>query len=552
MNIHNGSKLLVLCVAVATALLGHAAEPSFSPATSCADLLKMQIENTTLSEAVQVPAGQPIKMGGAYGPPVAITSLPAHCLVHGEVNRHQGTDGKEYGDKFEIRMPVDWSGRLLFQGGGGLDGILNPALGLSSTIPNPSSKSALSLGYAVVSTDGGHQDTNPMQPNGSFGSDPEARADYDYLSTKRVTDVARKVIAEFYGRPIQHSYFRGCSNGGREGLIAAERYPDYFDGVIAGSPAFNLTNAAIAEAWNTDQLASIAPRNANGMLDLSHALSEGDMKLLADAVVEKCDTLDGLKDGMIFNPEACHFDPKVLECSGEKQASCLTAAQVKTVKNVFGGPHDSHGKAIYSNWPYDAGDGAMGWRMWMLGGGFMPAPINVMIFPSFFNGLALEGVPPPIDIFKFNFDTDPDRIDKASAEINATSLDWSAFHKHGGKLLLYNGMSDPVFSAFDLIRYYKQIEEHNGGEARTEEFARLFLVPGMNHCGGGPALDDFDTLATMQKWVEDGAVPQRMISSGQAFPGRTRPLCAYPQIAIYDGKGNPEDAASFSCQKPKE
>jgi feruloyl esterase len=275
------------------------------------------------------------------------------------------------------------------------------------------------------------------------------------------------------------------------------------------------------------------------------------MKLLADRVVQQCDALDGLKDGMIFNPEACHFDPKVLQCSGEKDASCLTAAQVETIKKVFGGPHDSHGKAIYSNWPYDAGDDAMGWRVWMLGMGQMPA-INVLIFPSFFNGLALAGSPPPIDIFRFNFDTDPARIDKASAEINATSLDWSAFHKHGGKLLLYNGMSDPVFSAFDLIRYYKQIEEHNGGEARTEEFARLFLVPGMNHCGGGPALDDFDSLTALQEWVEEGKAPQSMISSGQAFPGRTRPLCAYPQIAIYDGKGNPEDAASFSCQKPKE
>lgn len=148
--------------------------------------------------------------------------------------------------------------------------------------------------------------------------------------------------------------------------------------------------------------------------------------------------------------------------------------------------------------------------------------------------------------------TSKTRIEKASAEINATSVDWSAFRKHGGKLLLYNGMSDPVFSAFDLIRYYKQIEEHNGGEAKTEEFARLFLVPGMNHCGGGPALDDFDTLTAIQEWVEDAKAPQSMISSGQEFPGRTRPLCAYPQIAVYDGKGNPEDAASFRCQEPKE
>jgi feruloyl esterase len=184
--------------------------------------------------------------------------------------------------------------------------------------------------------------------------------------------------------------------------------------------------------------------------------------------------------------------------------------------------------------------------------GFGPVQsINVLIFPQFFNGLALAGVPPPIDIFKFDFETDPARIDKASAEINATSTNWSAFRKRQAKLLLYNGMSDPVFSANDLVRYYKQIEQNNGGEKETQTFARLFLVPGMNHCGGGPGLDIFDTLGTMQSWVEDGRVPQSIVSSGQAFPGRTRPLCAYPLTAIYDGKGNPEDAVSFHCQLPK-
>ena len=173
-----------------------------------------------------------------------------------------------------------------------------------------------------------------------------------------------------------------------------------------------------------------------------------------------------------------------------------------------------------------------------------------MIFPSFFNGLALAGTPPPIDIFKFNFDTDPARIDKAAAEINATSTDWSGFRKHGGKLLLYTGVSDPVFSAVDLIRYYKEIEQDNGGATEVPSFARLFLVPGMNHCSGGPGLDDFDALGAMQNWVEHGKAPESIVASGRAFPGRTRPLCAYPLIAKYSGQGNPEDSASFRCEKP--
>ena len=240
-----------------------------------------------------------------------ITSLPAHCLVHGEVNHHKGADGREYGDRFEIRMPAEWKGRFLFLGGGGLDGILNPAIALQGPVTKSDSKSALSMGYALVSTDGGHQDTHlpPIPPDGSFGSDPEARADYNFRSTKRVTDVARKIIAQYYGSPIKYSYFQGCSNGGREGLMTAQRYPDYFDGVIAGAPAFNLTHAAIAEAWKTVQLASIAPKRPEGIPDLAQSLTEPDLKLLVKAVLDKCDALDGLKDGMIFNLEACHLIP---------------------------------------------------------------------------------------------------------------------------------------------------------------------------------------------------------------------------------------------------
>jgi hypothetical protein len=515
--------------------------------TKCGDLLNMHIDNATLSEASDVPAGKPVSVG-ASGTPVQVTSLPAHCLVHGEVNHHRGADGKDYGDTFELRMPVGWQGRLLYMGGGGLDGNLNPAIGLQGPVTKADSKSALSLGYAVVSTNGGHQDAG-KEPDGSFGSDPEARADYNYRSTQRVTDVARKVIARFYDSPIKYSYFQGCSNGGREGLMAAERYPEYFDGIIAGAPAFNLTHAAIAEAWSTVQLASIAPKQADGTPDLARSLTEPDLKLLVSAVLDKCDALDGLKDGLIFNPQACHFDPSVLLCKAGQSSGCLPTEKVNIISAIFQGPHDASGKAIYSTWPYDSGDSAEGWRVWMTGLGPVPS-INVRIFPQFFNGLALAGVPPPINIFTFNFETDPARIDKAGGEINATATDWSGFRKRKARLLLYTGMSDPVFSAIDLVRYYQQIEQSNGGEAETHGFARLFLVPGMNHCRGGPGLDDFDALGAMQSWVEQDKAPDSILSSGRAFPGRSRQLCAYPRIARYNGKGDSEDAASFRCQVP--
>lgn len=513
-------------------------------ATACADLANLRIPGTTISEAKAIPANQPFSYSTGFGSPVMLNALPAHCLVHGEVHHHKGADGKEYGDKFELRLPEAWQGRLLFEGGGGLDGLLAPAVGLQGPASAPHPQSALSLGYAVVTDDGGHQAPNGLPIDGSFGSDPGARDDYNYRSTKIVSDVARLIIEKFYGSPIGHAYFRGCSNGGREGMKTAEMYPDLFDGVIAGAPAFHLTQAAMAQAWATQQLASIAPKSTDGRPDLTQSLTEPDLKLLVAGVLDKCDALDGVKDGMIFNPEACHFDPAVLTCTPGKTEGCLSPAKVEVIRKIFNGPQTSSGQAIYSTWPYNAGDAADGWRMWMTGAGPMAA-FNVVIFPPFFNGLALAGASPPIDVFTFNFDKDPARVDKASQEINATSTDWTGFRKHQGKLLLYTGMSDPVFSPLDLTRYYRQLVQAN-----DPDFARLFLVPGMNHCSGGPGLDDFDALGAMQKWVEQKEAPEVMIAKGAAFPGRTRPLCAYPQIARYNGKDGSEDAKNFSCVVP--
>jgi Tannase and feruloyl esterase len=213
----------------------------------CAALTSFRLDGVIIASAVELPAGTPVTLP-AQGPQpsVSLTSLPTHCVVRGEVNHHIGADGKSYGDKFELRMPEPWSGRLLFQGGAGLDGNLFPALALDGR-PQADSNSPLSRGYAIVSTDAGHQAANPVA-DGSFGSDPEARTDYYYRSTKIVTDAAKAILEKFYGRAPNYSYFKGCSTGGREGMIAAQRYPEYFNGVIAGAPAFNVANAAIAEA----------------------------------------------------------------------------------------------------------------------------------------------------------------------------------------------------------------------------------------------------------------------------------------------------------------
>ncbi|MDE3105736.1 MAG: tannase/feruloyl esterase family alpha/beta hydrolase, partial [Acidobacteriota bacterium] len=399
----------------------------------------------------------------------------------------------------------------------------------------------------VVTSDGGHQDASNLASEAAFGLDPESRKDYNYRSTKLVSDVAKQLLAHYYARPVQRAYFMGCSNGGREGMQMAERYPDAFDGVLAGAPAFDLTHAAIAEAWNTQQVASISPKGADGKPDLQRGLTEDDLKLVVHAVLEKCDALDGLKDGMIFNTAACHFDPSVLTCQEGKADGCLSAAKVKVIAALFSGPKDSQGRALYSSWPFDSGLAEAGWRVWITGLGPTPA-INTVVTHGFYNGLALQGQGPKVEAASFDFDRDSARILAASADINATATDWSAFARHGAKLLLYHGVSDPIFSADDLVRYYRELEAANGGRQRTQEFARLFLVPGMNHCSGGPALDNFDALGTLQQWVEQDKAPARIVATGRAFPGRSRPLCPYPQYAQYDGKGNPEDAASFACK----
>ena len=293
--------LIILLVAILPAARSQTQEQK--PAEPCSALASLQIKNTVIFSAKEVPEGAAIGQMG----PMPIPPQPAHCLVEGEINKHTGPDGNEYGDKFQLRLPDAWTGRFLFQGGGGLDGMLNPAVGLG----RPGFKAALARGYAVVSTDGGHQGKNPG--DATFGADPQAREDYQHRSTEVVAPVAKSIVAQYYGKPPHHSYMAGCSNGGREAMIAAERYPSLFDGVIASDPAFDLTRAALAEAWFSIKFAEIAPKGSNGMPDLQKTFSDSDLKLLASAVLKQCDELDGLKDGMIDNPDACHFNPVILQ-----------------------------------------------------------------------------------------------------------------------------------------------------------------------------------------------------------------------------------------------
>ena len=282
-------------------------------AQDCAGLKSLAIDQTKIESAEAVAAGSAISMPMGM-PGMQIGPLPAFCKVTGVIRDRTGADGTHYGIRFELRLPTAaaWNRKFYFQGGGGLDGNLSPAIGITGR----GMPTALDRGYAVVSDDGGHE--NPM--DSSFGREQQARLDYAFESTPETARVARQLVTAYYGKPAVHAYFVGCSNGGREAMMDVERNPLDFDGAIAGDPGFRLTHAAIAEAWDTQAFLAAAPKDSEGHAILSKSFSNGDLKLVADAVLAKCDALDGLKDGEINNIAACEFSPAELICKGEKTA----------------------------------------------------------------------------------------------------------------------------------------------------------------------------------------------------------------------------------------
>jgi len=522
---------------------GDASAQPLTPAAACAELsTKAGLAATTLTTSY-VAADTKRPGGAATG-----AFLPGHCVVTGAINPRVGVDGKNYAIGFQLSLPDHWNGRFLFIGGGGNDGILRDT-SLSSSISG-GTPSPLGQGFAVVSTDAGHTGTTA-----SFGADPQARIDHAYNSYDKTAVAAKSLIATRYGRKPDHSYFSGCSGGGRQGMMFSQRFPDYFDAITAGAPAMRVSSGAtVAAMWNTIQFDAIAPQDASGKRILSQAFSNADLNLVADAVKASCDAADGVADGLVNNVKACKLDPAVLQCSGAKGASCLSSAQVGALKSVFAGPRNSAGKALYAGQPWDPGLAAPGWRTWTLGSSTTATPdaryITLMV-----DALVNEFFTPPDLSFNpltFNFDTDPARMEAYSAIYDTYRDDkLAAFKQRGGKMLFIHGMSDPIFSALDTMDYYERLAANNGGMAATQGFARTFLVPGMNHCSGGPATDNFDSIQAMVDWVEKGVAPDtiaaKALPANTFMPNRTRPLCAYPQFAKYKGSGNVEDASSFVC-----
>ncbi|HYJ93210.1 MAG TPA: tannase/feruloyl esterase family alpha/beta hydrolase [Vicinamibacterales bacterium] len=474
-------------------------------------------------------------------------SQPAHCIVRGAAAPRTGADGKSYETRFELRLPTAWSGRFLYQGGGGNDGTVAPAVGRNT---GSFSDTGLQRGFAVITTDAGHQGPTP-----EFGLDPTARVDHAYAAHERTATIAFALVARYYGRAPDRKYFVGCSGGGRQGMMFAQRYPTYFDGIAICAPAMSVSSGAMtAAAWDSQAYLSVAPTNTEGQRILSQAFSDADLALVARSITAACDAADGATDGMVLRPEACRFDPKRLQCAGAKDASCLTSAQATALERTFAGPRDSSGRALYVGQAWDPGIAAPGWRQWKLGSSQTGTP-NAANTTLMAGALAHEFFTPPdpaFDITQFDFDRDPARMEAFSAIFDTyRDASLAEFRKRGGKLLIFHGTADPIFSALESIDYYQRLTHNNGGSESTGRWARLFLVPGMNHCAGGPATDSFDGLGAIVDWVERGAAPSRIEASARSgttnFPGRTRPLCAYPSFARYNGSGSLEDGANFVC-----
>ena len=566
-----------LCGATALLLAACAAPEAKLAAipVDCAQLAaKFTASGTTVTATESVPAGLTVT-GMAQPYP-----MPAHCKVTGKMNERTGVDGKPYSIGFEMRLPANWSGRFLFQANGGSDGVVVPAFG--NVVSQGATTNALMQGFAVLSSDMGHT-AEPVASAGLlganlFGMDPQARLDYGWQATAKLAPVARQLIATHYGRPPARSYMMGCSNGGRHAMVAAARHAEHFDGVIAGNPGFNLPKASVQHAWDMQAFSAVNP-------DIKAAFPAADMKLVAAKVLEKCDALDGLADGMVNNLPACQkaFDIKTLQCTGAKTPQCLSAPQVTALQKVFAGPVNSKGEPLYSDWPWDAGVGASqvgfgSWRAWKLEGPIARLPIKASlgagsvayIFSTPPKRVAGNPAAMLQSLLEYSFDIDAPKIYATDGAFKESSMQFMAppdanglpaFKSRGGKMIIYHGTSDPVFSVNDTIAWYERLNQRHAGQA--DAFARLFTAPGMNHCQGGPSTEQFDMLSAMVGWVEKGEAPAQVIATARVginpdVPAdwisngkpRSRPLCPYPQQVRYRGAGDINDAANFSCQSP--
>ncbi len=508
--------------------------PALFAQQPCEKLASLELPHTTITAAAQLPEG-PLTFPSLTGP-LTVTAA-TRCVVKAVA---KPTSDSEI--RFEVWLPVSgWNGKYEQAGNGGWAG----------AIPYQSMVEPLRRGYAIAATDDGHE-ADGISADWATGH-PEKLIDFGYRAVHETRLQAEAIIRAFYGKDPARNYFAGCSDGGREALMEAQRYPTDFDGIVAGAPANNWSHLFSGFIWNEKALLN----------DAEGSFTPAKLVILQKAVLAKCDALDGVKDGLLEDPRRCHFDPGAIACKGADGPDCLTAPQVEAVRKIYTGPKNPRtGALIFPGYPPGTEAVPGSWGAWIA-----PAQPQRAIQFAFGNSYFADVVfdNPQWDYRTFNFDKDVAVADKKTGPIlNSTNPDLRAFEKRGGKLIQYHGWGDAAISPLNSIQYYGSVEKFfakNSARTHVADFYRLFLVPGMAHCGGGTGPNSFgnggpsssvdaehDILTALDHWVEQGTAPAKLIGTGN---GLTRPLCPYPQVAHYKGTGDTNDAASFTCSAPR-
>jgi feruloyl esterase len=496
----------------------------------CESLASLKLQRATVISSVAFPEGPVPEAGSPNTPP---PTAPARCVVKGIARPSIDSE-----IKFELWLPVRWNGKYRQVGNGGWAG----------AVPVSSLVGAVKFGYAAAGTDDGH--------GASAGAEwaighPEKLIDFGYRAVHETSVQAKAIIQAFYGKDVSRAYFVGCSDGGREALMEAQRYPEDFDGIVAGAPANNWSMLVTGFMWNEQAL----------LKDSASAIPPAKLPVIQAAALAACDALDGVRDGLVEDPRACHFDPSVLACKSGDAPDCLTAPQLEALRKIYAGPKNLRtGAQIFPGYAPGTEAGADGWSAWIVA-----APPRGAIQFAFANSYYGQAVfeQPHWDFRTFDFDADVAFGDrKAGAVLNSANPDLRSFRDRGGKLIQYHGWGDAAIAPLSSIEYYESVraflarfpDGRVDASRPVDDFYRLFMVPGMGHCGGAVGPNRFDMFSALDQWVEKGTAPEKIVASGVRGDDRTksitRPLCPYPQVAKYKGAGDPNDAASFVCAEP--
>lgn len=512
----------VLAVAIAATLTSE-----FARARDCAALANLELPGIRIDKAEpstgeeappeNLPPGVPSRRSEAIVP---------HCRAEGVISEEI---------QFELLLPDDWNGKFLMGGGGGFVG----SLGFQGRF-------SVNRGYATVATDTGHQAAGIRAEWAQ--NHLERQVNYGYLGVHRTAEAAKAIIRAYYGDPAEYSYFYGCSNGGRQALIEAQRYPEDFDGIVAGAPAHQFSRVMAAFAYNMQRIFP-DPNDLENPLVTPH-----NRKLLQSTILEQCDKLDGIEDGVLNDPRECGFRLSSLPLcpGGSPAAHCLTVAQREAIAAIYEGPRNQDGQ-IYPGFPLGGEAEGAAWQGWITG----PSPAMLKAYgePSSQFGFATQGFKYLMaqgaawDYSSYDFETFESDSQNLASIADATNTDLTALKEAGGKLILWHGWVDAALTAYGSIDYFEAAEK---SDPKVRDYFRLFMMPGVFHCAGGPGPDRVDWVSAIEDWVENGKAPQHPVASrlAEGKLQKTRPLCVHPERAVYKGNGDPNEAANFECKAP--